>query len=53
MLYGDAIDTQFLTLNNWNLGSALSLVVMVLIILSIGLLNKADPKGQESGGGVV
>ena len=33
MLYGDVIEKQFLELNNWNFGSALSLVMMVLIII--------------------
>ena len=46
MLYGDVIEKQFLELNNWNFGSALSLVMMVLIIISISLLNKADPKHE-------
>ena len=48
MLFGDVIEKQFLELNNWNFGSGLSLIMMVLIIISIGLLNKADPK-QEGG----
>ena len=48
MLYGDVIEKQFLELNNWNFGSALSLVMMVLIIISISLLNKADPKQEGS-----
>ena len=46
MLYGDVIEKQFLELNNWNFGSALSLVMMVLIIISISLLNKAEPKHE-------
>ncbi len=46
MLYGDVIEKQFLELNNWNFGSALSLVMMALIILSISLLNRADPKQE-------
>lgn len=49
LLYGDLIEKQFLELNNWSFGSALSLIMMVLIVLSIGLLNKADPK-KEGGG---
>ena len=48
MLFGDLIDKQFLELNNWHFGSSLSLVMMVLIIISISLLNKADPKGEGS-----
>ncbi len=46
MLYGDVIEKQFLELNNWNFGSALSLVMMALIIISISLLNKADPRHE-------
>ena len=48
MLFGDLIDKQFLESNNWHFGSSLSLVMMVLIIISISLLNKADPKGEGS-----
>ncbi len=49
LLYGDLIEKQFLELNNWNFGSSLSMIMMVLIIISIGLLNKADPKKEGSG----
>ena len=44
MLYGDVIEKQFLELNNWNFGSSLSLVMMVLCLISISMLNRADPK---------
>lgn len=48
-LFGDIIERKFLEANDWNFGSALSLIMMILIIASIGLLNKADAK-QEGGG---
>lgn len=48
-LFGDLIEQQFLVSYNWGFGSALSLVMMVLILFSIGFLNKADPK-REGGG---
>jgi spermidine/putrescine transport system permease protein len=48
-LFGDVIERQFLEANDWNFGSALSLIMMLLIIASIGLLNKIDPK-KEGGG---
>ncbi|MDO4740017.1 MAG: ABC transporter permease [Eubacteriales bacterium] len=44
LLYGDLIEKQFLELNSWNFGSSLSMIMMVLIVISIGLLNKVDPK---------
>lgn len=48
-LFGDIIERKFLESNDWNFGSALSLIMMLLIIASIGLLNKAEAK-QEGGG---
>ena len=48
-LFGDIIERNFLESNNQYFGSALSLVMMVLIIISIGLLNKVEKK-QEGGG---
>ena len=46
MMFGDLIEAKFLTEGNWNVGSALSLVMMVLILLSLGVLRKADPEGE-------
>lgn len=51
MMFGDLIENKFLTENNWGVGSALSLVMMLLILLSLGVLRKADPEGE--GGGMV
>ncbi len=51
MMFGDLIENKFLTENNWGVGSALSLVMMVLILLSLGVLRKADPEGE--GGGMI
>ncbi len=45
-MFGDLIERTFLTANNWNVGSALSLIMMVLILLSLGLLRKVDPNGE-------
>ncbi len=46
MMFGDLIENKFLTEGNWNVGSALSLVMMVLILVSLGILRKADPEGE-------
>ena len=48
-LMGDMIEEYFITMNNRNVGSAMSLVMLVLILISIGLLRKADPEGQGGG----
>ncbi len=52
-LFGDLIESKFLStsLNEWNVGSALSLIMMILILLSLGLLQKVDPDSE--GGGLV
>lgn len=50
MMFGDLIESMFLTANDWGIGSALSLVMMVLILISLGVLRKADPEGE--GGGI-
>ena len=52
MMFGDLIENQFLTVGDWNFGSALSLIMMALILVSIGILNKVDPNGQAEGGGL-
>ncbi|MFH1880456.1 MAG: ABC transporter permease, partial [Bacillota bacterium] len=49
MMFGDLIENRFLYQGNWNLGSALSLVMMVLILFSLGILRRADPEGEGSG----
>lgn len=48
MMFGDLIERTFLssTIDNWNIGSAMSLVMMVLILLSLKLLRKVDPEGE-------
>ena len=45
-MFGDLIERTFLTADNWNVGSALSLIMMLLILLSMGLLRKVDPEGE-------
>lgn len=41
-MVGNLIETQFLTSSNWGFGSALSVVVMVLILLSMFILNRFE-----------
>lgn len=46
-LIGNLIEQQFLLVGNWNFGSAISMILMVIILISVALLNRAD----KSGGG--
>jgi len=54
-LIGDWIEDKFLrtttseVVNGWGVGSTLSLFMLILIIISIWLLNKIDPKHEEGG----
>lgn len=48
-LFGDLIEQQFLFTGDWNFGSAMSLVMMTLLLISMGLMNRF---GDKEGGGV-
>lgn len=50
-LIGDVIEMQFKSANNYNLGAALSLVLMVLIIVCMMVMNRFT--GEEDDGGVL
>jgi spermidine/putrescine transport system permease protein len=45
-MFGDLIERTFLSADNWNVGSALSLIMMLLILMSLSLLRKVDPEGE-------
>ena len=49
-LVGDTIERQFMANTNYNMGAALSLVLMVLVLLSMAVMNRF---GDEDGGIVV
>ena len=46
MLIGNIIDQEFTKGSNWNLGSGLSLVLMIFILLSMALVNRYDKDGE-------
>ncbi len=50
-MIGDVIESQFKTAYNFNLGAALSLVLMAVIFICVGLMNRLS--GQDEEGGVV
>lgn len=53
LLIGDLIDMQFLgSAYNPNLGSAISLVLMVIILICMGIMDQFDD-GEATGGGVM
>ncbi len=46
LLIGNVIEQEFTFTSNWNLGSGLSLVLMVFILISMALLAKYDKEGE-------
>lgn len=48
LLIGNVIEQEFKLGNNWNVGSGLSLVLMIFILLSMAVLSKYDKDGEGS-----
>lgn len=46
LLIGNVIEQEFKQTNNWNAGSALSMILMVFIVLSMFVMNKYDKEGE-------
>lgn len=51
VLIGNVIETQFLTAGDWNSGSAISLVMAVIILFSMWLTRKVDVSDAEENRG--
>ena len=49
MLVGNLIEQQFTTIGNWNFGSALSIFMMILILISMAFMSKCEKNGKEGG----
>ncbi len=41
-LIGNLIETQFISVGDWNFGSAISLILAVIIVISMGLMKRMD-----------
>lgn len=50
-LIGDIIENQFKVVGNWGLGSAMSVVMMILILAAMNVMRKYE--GENSGGNVL
>ncbi|SHJ75620.1 ABC transporter permease [Hespellia stercorisuis] len=46
LLIGNVIEQEFKQGSNWNVGSGLSLILMIFIIASMALINKYDKDGE-------
>lgn len=52
VLIGNVIESQFLTSGNWNFGSAISMIMAIIIMISMYITKKID-KNPSSGRGMV
>jgi len=52
LLYGDLIENQFITLGQsaWPVGSALSFILLVLVLISMAIMRRAEHDAGEEGG---
>ena len=52
MLYGDLIYRKFITEQSWSAGSALSIVLLAFVLLSMGIMRHFDKDSSGEKGGV-
>lgn len=50
VLIGNVIESQFLTAGDWNFGSAISLIMTIIIMLSMYITKKVDIDARVNGG---
>ena len=46
MLIGNLIERQFLKVNDWHFGSAVSVILMVMVLISVGVFSMVDKDGE-------
>lgn len=49
MLIGNLIENQFISVGDWNFGSAISLILAAIILIVIRLMKKIDPDEAKEG----
>ena len=47
MMFGDLLENQFMLLKDWNTGSALAIIMMILMVLSMAVMRKYDKEGES------
>lgn len=53
MLIGNLIESQFTTVGDWYFGSAISILMMIIILISMAILSKFDNTSDKEGGGIL
>ncbi|MGL4912070.1 MAG: ABC transporter permease [Romboutsia sp.] len=53
MLLGDLIEQQFTVVGDWNFGSAVSIFMMIVILISMAVMAKFEDESDKEGGGIL
>ena len=53
MLIGDLIEQQFTVVGDWNFGSAVSIFLMIIILISMAVMSRFEDKSDKEGGGLL
>ena len=48
VMYGELIENEFLVMNHWNIGAALAVLMMVLLVISMAITRKYDKDGPPT-----
>lgn len=49
LLIGNLIEQQFMVQRDWHFGSALSIILMIMILISMAVMSKVDTENQQGG----
>lgn len=50
LLIGSLIENQFITVGNWNFGSSISIIMMIIILISMSIMNRFEVDKEASTG---
>lgn len=53
MLIGNLIEQQFMSVGDWHFGSAISLFMMIVILITMAIMNKFSDDSEKEGGGLL
>ena len=53
MLIGDLIEQQFTVVRDWNFGSAVSIFMMIIILISMAVMSRFEDESDKEGGGLL
>ena len=52
-LIGNLIEQEFMSVGDWHFGSAISIFMMIIILISMAIMNKYSSRNDKEGGGLL